>query len=76
MEIARQIDPRRDIQALLRLVRVLLEIEPDIVHSSAPKAGLLGTLAARLLGVPARIDHLRGAVFPEATGAAGGPAGL
>ena len=69
VEIPRQIDPRRDTRALLRLIRILREIEPDIVHSSTPKAGLLGTIAARLLGVPVRIYHMRGAVFPEATGA-------
>ena len=33
---------------------------PLIVHSHTPKAGLLGTLAARLAGVPVRIYHVHG----------------
>lgn len=41
-----------DFAALWRLWRLFCAIEPDIVHSHTPKAGLLGTLAARLARVP------------------------
>jgi glycosyltransferase involved in cell wall biosynthesis len=48
----RSISPRRDWVALWRLRRLFRTLRPDIVHSHTPKAGLLGTLAARLAGVP------------------------
>jgi lipopolysaccharide/colanic/teichoic acid biosynthesis glycosyltransferase/glycosyltransferase involved in cell wall biosynthesis len=51
IEMAREINPVGDLIALLRLWRLLLKIKPDVVHSHTPKAGLLGTLAARAAGV-------------------------
>jgi glycosyltransferase involved in cell wall biosynthesis len=42
-----------DLVSLFRLWRLLCERRPDLVHSHTPKAGLLGTIAARLAGVPA-----------------------
>jgi glycosyltransferase involved in cell wall biosynthesis len=49
--MSRGIDPTRDVVALVRLCRLLRALRPDIVHSHTPKAGLLGTIAARLMGV-------------------------
>jgi glycosyltransferase involved in cell wall biosynthesis len=49
--MARSLSPVSDAVALWRLWRLFLVIKPDIVHSHTPKAGLLGTLAARLAGV-------------------------
>lgn len=46
--------------ALIRLVRIFRDLRPDIVNASTPKAGLLGMLAARAVGVPIRIYLLRG----------------
>lgn len=48
----RQIIPITDLTALLQLWYRILRIKPDIVHSHTPKAGLLGTIAARLAHVP------------------------
>ena len=56
----RGISPFRDIVALIRIWRLLQRVRPDIVEFSTPKAGLLGTLAARLSGIPVRIYLLRG----------------
>src|SRR6185436_17161320 len=42
-----------DLVSLIRLVRALRRLRPDIVHSHSPKAGLLGTIAARLVGARA-----------------------
>jgi glycosyltransferase involved in cell wall biosynthesis len=56
----RDIDARTDGIALLRLTRLLRRLRPHIVNASTPKAGLLGTLAARAAGVPIRVYLLRG----------------
>lgn len=57
-----------DLSTLRRLVRVLKETRPDIVHSHTPKAGLLVTLAGRLAGVPLCIYQIHGLRFITATG--------
>jgi lipopolysaccharide/colanic/teichoic acid biosynthesis glycosyltransferase/glycosyltransferase involved in cell wall biosynthesis len=51
--IARRLAPLSDLSALIRLWKLLRKQRPDVVHSHTPKAGLLGTIAARLAGVPA-----------------------
>ncbi|NQV26207.1 MAG: glycosyltransferase, partial [Rhodopirellula sp.] len=56
----REITPLQDLVALVRLVRVMKQLRPDIVNAGTPKAGLLGMIAARITGVPARIYVLRG----------------
>jgi glycosyltransferase involved in cell wall biosynthesis len=50
--MSRAITPSRDFFALLALQRVFRRIRPDIVHSHTPKAGLLGSIAARIARVP------------------------
>jgi glycosyltransferase involved in cell wall biosynthesis len=52
--------PARDLVSLGRLIRVLRQLRPELVISSTPKAGLLGSLAARQLGVPTRVYFVRG----------------
>jgi len=66
--MARQTDPRQDPISLARLVRVLRRIRPDIVNAGTTKAGLLGMLAARAVGVPIRIYLLRGLRLETAKG--------
>jgi glycosyltransferase involved in cell wall biosynthesis len=56
----RSADPLGDVAALGRLVRVMRGIRPHIVNAGTTKAGLLGMLAARIVGVPVRIYLLRG----------------
>ncbi len=51
VSIERSISPVRDLVSLWRLWRVLRQERPDIVNSHTPKAALLGTLAARAVGV-------------------------
>jgi glycosyltransferase involved in cell wall biosynthesis len=46
----RGISPLADLVSLWRLTKLMRRIKPDIVHSHTPKAGLLGTMAARLTG--------------------------
>ncbi|PNY83001.1 glycosyl transferase family 1 [Deinococcus koreensis] len=51
--LTREIRPRQEGRALLELRGVLAELRPDLVSTHSSKAGLLGRLAARSLGVPA-----------------------
>ncbi len=57
-----------DVVALLRLWRILGKYRPEIVEFSTPKAGLLGTLAAWLRGVPCRVYMLRGLKLERSSG--------
>ena len=58
--MARAISPVADLVALVRMVRLLYRLKPDIVEFSTPKAGLLGSVAAWICGIPVRIYFLRG----------------
>ncbi|MGD0787794.1 MAG: glycosyltransferase family 4 protein [Terracidiphilus sp.] len=58
--IQRKIAPLADLVSLARLWWLLLRLRPEMTEFSTPKAGLLGTLAAWLAGVPTRIYMLRG----------------
>lgn len=49
---------------VLRLVRRLLELGPDLVHTNSAKAHIYGGLAARLTGVP-QVWHVRDRVSPD-----------
>lgn len=64
----RDIAPLHDLIALFRLLRVLRELQPDLVSAGTPKAGLLGTLAGRLSGVPVVVYWVRGLRFEGARG--------
>ncbi len=50
--MVRPIAPGSDLVSLLRLRSLLRRLRPDVVHCHTPKAGLLGTIAARGAGVP------------------------
>lgn len=60
ISMRRGIAPLADILSLLRLCFLLRRLKPDLTEFSSPKAGLLGSIAARLAGVPVRIYLLRG----------------
>ena len=66
--MGRAISPFADMVALLRLWRLLGIRKPDLVEFSTPKAGLLGTLAAKLRGVPRRVYMLCGLKLETCTG--------
>ncbi len=50
--LKRSITPLGDIRAVLELRRKLSEYRPDLISTHCSKAGLLGRLAGRWLGVP------------------------
>lgn len=66
--IQRQIAPLADLVSLARLFRLLYRLKPQIVEFSTPKAGLLGSIAAWLCGVPCRVYLLRGLKLETAAG--------
>lgn len=56
----REISLLRDLRSLWALWRSFRKLRPDIVNAGTPKAGLLGTLAARMARVPCVVYTLRG----------------
>lgn len=50
--LTRPIHPLRDLLALIELVRAFRLMRPDLAHVHSTKAGLVGRLAAKLVGVP------------------------
>src|SRR5579863_9852839 len=66
--IRRGISPLADLISFLQLCWLLYRLRPDLTEFSTPKAGLLGSLAARLCGVPVRIYMLRGLRLETLTG--------
>jgi len=64
----RAIAPLADLVSLFRLWRLLGFRRPDLVEFSTPKAGLLGSVAAKLRGVPRRVYMLRGLKLETSTG--------
>ncbi len=68
VRIERKISPIRDLKALWHLFRIFHRERFDIVHSFAPKAGLLAMLAARFAGIPARVHTFQGEVWANRQG--------
>lgn len=55
--LARGVNPVKDVMALRFLKKALAAFEPDVVHTHASKAGLLGRRAARVLDGRAALLH-------------------
>ena len=53
----------RDLNAIIKLFRLIKIIKPDIVHTHTAKAGAAGRIAAWLAGVPIIIHTFHGHVF-------------
>ena len=68
LSMERKISLRRDLKALLSLIKVFRKEKPTMIHSMTPKAGLLCMIAAWLIRVPVRVHTFTGLVFPTATG--------
>ncbi len=66
--LTRKITPFKDLVALWKMYRFLKKLDPDIVHSHTPKAGIIAMLAARLAGVPHRLHTVAGLPLMEARG--------
>ena len=68
LPLSRKISLWRDSLALLALLRLLIGSRFDAVHSFAPKAGLLGMLAAWIVRVPVRVHTFQGEVWASRRG--------
>jgi glycosyltransferase involved in cell wall biosynthesis len=60
LHATRAVAPGQDALALSELVRLFRRLEPDIVHTHTPKAGLYGRVAARLARVPVVVNTVHG----------------
>lgn len=68
IEMSRKITPFKDLISLIKLTIFLYKNKPDIVHTHTPKAGIIGMLAAKLVGIPHRLHTVAGLPLMEATG--------
>jgi glycosyltransferase involved in cell wall biosynthesis/ribosomal protein S18 acetylase RimI-like enzyme len=56
----RSLDPVADARAFAELIGILRRERFDLVHTHTPKAGILGRIAARAVGVPAIVNTVHG----------------
>ncbi|UUZ74635.1 glycosyltransferase family 4 protein [Polaromonas sp. P1(28)-13] len=66
--MTRGISALSDLVSVVRMVRVLRSVRPELVHSYTPKAGLIVMLAAWLCRVPVRVHTFTGLIFPTSHG--------
>jgi len=75
-ELVREIRPRTDAAALVRLTRIFAKERPDVVHAHTYKAGVLASMAGRIAGVPAVVFTPHGHIFSRGANIPGVPGGL
>jgi glycosyltransferase involved in cell wall biosynthesis len=75
-ELVREIRPRSDAAALVRLTRIFAKERPDIVHAHTYKAGVIASVAGRIAGVPAVVFTPHGHIFSRGANIPGVPGGL
>ena len=61
-EMLRRLHPLLDWKSYRVTLRLLRELQPDIVHTHSSKAGIIGRAAAAKLGIPA-VHTIHGAAF-------------
>jgi glycosyltransferase involved in cell wall biosynthesis len=66
-EMRRAIHPIRDFRTYRHLIRLLRELNPDIVHTHSSKAGILGRWAANRARIPAVVHTIHGLAFTAST---------
>jgi glycosyltransferase involved in cell wall biosynthesis len=62
-ELVREVNPVKDLVALVRLIALLRRLRPDLVHTHSSKAGILGRWAAHLAGVNVVVHTVHGFGF-------------
>jgi glycosyltransferase involved in cell wall biosynthesis len=66
-EMRRAIRPMRDWKAYRRLLALLRDLHPDIVHTHSSKGGILGRRAAHRAAAPAVVHTIHGLAFTAST---------
>jgi glycosyltransferase involved in cell wall biosynthesis len=61
-ELRRNVNPFRDWSSYRRIIAILRDLRPDILHTHSSKAGILGRAAASKLGIPV-VHTVHGAAF-------------
>ena len=64
----RQLNPIKDLIASYHLIKLILKLKPDIVHTHSPKAGIVGMMAARICNVRLKIHTVAGLPLMETSG--------
>lgn len=67
-ELVREINPGKDLLALVKLTKYIRKENFDIVHTNSSKAGILGRLAAKLAGAPIVIHTVHGWAYHNQMG--------
>lgn len=68
LELVGELNPIKDLKAVLGLRRILRRVKPDILHIHSAKAGLVGRLAAASLRSPRIVLTMHSFVFDERVG--------
>lgn len=55
--MSRSLNPLKDLIAFARILKILNQLKPDIVHTHTSKAGLIGRIAARLGSPRSKVVH-------------------
>ncbi len=63
--LVREINPFNDVLAFWEIVKLLRREKIDIVHTHSTKAGLLGRVAANLMGIPVIVHTIHGFPFHD-----------
>ncbi len=61
----REIRPWLDLPAIFSLAKLLKELKPDVIHLNSSKMGVIGSLSARLAGIPRVVYCIGGWAFLE-----------
>jgi len=61
--LGREISPLDDLLSLARMVQLVRQLRPDVVHTHMAKAGTVGRLAAHMCGVSLIVHTYHGHVF-------------
>ncbi|MFT6442744.1 MAG: glycosyltransferase involved in cell wall biosynthesis [Salibacteraceae bacterium] len=68
INIERRISPLKDLFTLVKLIKILRSLKPDVINVGTPKMGLLGTLAAAYTKIPKIIYTCRGLRYEHEKG--------
>lgn len=63
--LQRDISLYKELKSLIKISKIIREFDPDIIHNNSSKAGLLGAVLGRLLGVPKIVFTSHGWAFNE-----------